>query len=182
MLRATSLFRTFLPQNIKRWVADWIFPLVAEMITSMRGCVAHNDLWSWPISSRLFSCDMAFFMDHVAQIQPMRGRCVMYQFQVNRSKSQGHTSHLHFCSQGREYPSRSLIYNLQSFPTTTRDVWIIPFFSNLGLCAACWACFMSHHKLWPISVSHPYSFLNSSLGVAGGKCCRKITVPIFRCG
>ena len=24
------------------------------MITSMRGCVAYNDLWSWPISSRSF--------------------------------------------------------------------------------------------------------------------------------
>ena len=24
------------------------------MITSMRGCVAYNDLWPWPISSRLF--------------------------------------------------------------------------------------------------------------------------------
>ena len=28
------------------------------MITTMRGCVAHNDLWPWPISSRLFGLDL----------------------------------------------------------------------------------------------------------------------------
>ena len=28
------------------------------MITTMRGCVAHNDLWSWPISSRSFGLDL----------------------------------------------------------------------------------------------------------------------------
>ena len=39
-----------------------------------------------------------------------------------------------------------------------------PIFSNLGLCTACWACCMCHHKLWPTSVSHSFSCLNSSLG------------------
>ena len=53
-------------------------------------------------------------------------------------------------------------------------------FSNLGLCAACWAHFMCHHELWPTSVSHPFSSLNSSLGFAGGKHYQKITIPIFR--
>ena len=28
------------------------------MITTMRGCVAHNDLWPWPISSMSFSLDL----------------------------------------------------------------------------------------------------------------------------
>ena len=28
------------------------------MITSMRGCVAHHDLWPWPISSRSFGLDL----------------------------------------------------------------------------------------------------------------------------
>ena len=46
---------------------------------------------------------------------------------------------------------------------TTGDVWIIPSFSNSGLCAACWAHFMYHHELWPTSVSHPFSFINSSV-------------------
>ena len=28
------------------------------MVTTMRGCVAHNDLWPWPISSRSFGLDL----------------------------------------------------------------------------------------------------------------------------
>ena len=55
-----------------------------------------------------------------------------------------------------------------------------PVFSNFGSCAACWACFMCHHELWPTSVSHRFSSLNSSLGLAGGKHYQKITIPIFR--
>ena len=55
-----------------------------------------------------------------------------------------------------------------------------PIFSNLGLCAACWARFMYDHQLWPTSVSHPFSSLNSSLGFAGGKHCLKIIIPIFQ--
>ena len=53
---------------------------------------------------------------------------------------------------------------------------------NLGLCAACWARSMCHHELWPISVSHPFSFLNnnSSLGLVGAKHYQKITIPILR--
>ena len=50
-----------------------------------------------------------------------------------------------------------------------------PIFSNLGLYATCWACFICHHELWPIPVSHPFS-----LGLAGGKHYQKITIPIFR--
>ena len=40
--------------------------------------------------------------------------------------------------------------------------------------------FMCHHKLWPTSVSHPFSSFNSSLGFVGGKHYQKITIPIFR--
>ena len=39
---------------------------------------------------------------------------------------------------------------------------------------------MCHHKLWSTSVIHPFSFLSGSLGLAGGKQYRKITIPIFR--
>ena len=35
-------------------VLDGFFPYLAQMITGMRGCVAYNDLWPWPISSRSF--------------------------------------------------------------------------------------------------------------------------------
>ena len=38
---------------------------------------------------------------------------------------------------------------------------------------------MCHHKLWPTSVSHPFSSLNGSLGFAGGKHYQKLTIPIF---
>ena len=55
-----------------------------------------------------------------------------------------------------------------------------PIFSNLGLCAPYWAHFMCHHELWPTSVGHPFSFLNSSLDLAGGKHYQKIAIPIFR--
>ena len=53
-------------------------------------------------------------------------------------------------------------------------------FSILGLCAVCWAHFMCHHKLWPTSVSHPFSSVNSSLGLTGGKYYQNITLPLFR--
>ena len=33
-------------------VLNGCFPYLAQMITSMRGFVAYNDLWPWPISSR----------------------------------------------------------------------------------------------------------------------------------
>ena len=33
---------------------NWFFPYLAQMITSKRRCVAYNDLWPWPISSRSF--------------------------------------------------------------------------------------------------------------------------------
>ena len=33
--------------------------ILGMMITSMRRCVAHNDLWPWPIFSRSFSHDFA---------------------------------------------------------------------------------------------------------------------------
>ena len=38
----------------KSTVLDGFFPYLAQMITSMRPCVAYNDLWPWPISSRSF--------------------------------------------------------------------------------------------------------------------------------
>ena len=49
-------------------------------------------------------------------------------------------------------------------------------FLNLGLCAACWAHFICHHELWTTSVSHPFSSLDSILGLAGGKHYQKITM------
>ena len=45
-------------KNLRPWpwkkssVLDGFFPYLARMITSIRGCVAYNDLWPWLISSR----------------------------------------------------------------------------------------------------------------------------------
>ena len=61
-----------------------------------------------------------------------------------------------------------------------RGCLINPIFSNLGLCAACWARFMCHHELWPTLVGHPFSSLNTSLGLARGKHHQKIIIPVFR--
>ena len=43
------------PWKKKSSVLNWFFPYLAQMITSKRRCVAYNDLWPWPISSRSFS-------------------------------------------------------------------------------------------------------------------------------
>ena len=40
--------------NFWNTVLDGLFPYLAHMITSMRGCVAYNNPWPWPISSRSF--------------------------------------------------------------------------------------------------------------------------------
>ena len=50
---------------------------------------------------------------------------------------------------------------------------------NFGLCVACWACFTCLHELWATLVSHPFSSLNSSLGLAGGKHYQKVSISIF---
>ena len=52
--------------------------------------------------------------------------------------------------------------------------------TNLVLCAVCWAHIMCHHELWPTSVSHHFSFLNSSWCLTGGNHYQKITITIFR--
>ena len=49
-------FYTFFGLDLekKSTVLDGLFPYLAQMITSIRGCVACNDLWPWLISSRSF--------------------------------------------------------------------------------------------------------------------------------
>ena len=76
---------------------DESFPYFAQVITNMRGCVACNNIWAWPITSgpnltfifkviKLWHCLFYGLYSHVAQIQPMKGRCVTHSFLVNRSK------------------------------------------------------------------------------------------------
>ena len=53
---------------------------------------------------------------------------------------------------------------------------------QLELFPACWAHVMCHHELCPTSVSHPFCFLNASLGLTRMriKCYQKIIILIFR--
>ena len=88
------IFGNFL-KNFRPWpwkkkytVLDGFFTCLAQMITSMRGCVAYNDLWPWAISSRSFGLGLenrvrsvastvlqGFFPYLVQMITSMR-RCV----------------------------------------------------------------------------------------------------------
>ena len=52
--------------------------------------------------------------------------------------------------------------------------WVMCYMLHVG------AHFTCHHELWPISVSHSFSFLNSCFGLAGGIHYQKITIPVFR--
>ena len=85
-----KFFKSFgLDLEIKSTVLDGFCPYLAQMITSMRGCVAYNDIWPWPISSRSFGLGLenrvrsvastvrdGFFSYLVQMITSMR-RCVI---------------------------------------------------------------------------------------------------------
>ena len=51
-------FGQFPPLPLPSTVQDGFFPYLVQMINSMRGCVACDDLWPWPISSRSFGLDL----------------------------------------------------------------------------------------------------------------------------
>ena len=92
-------------------VKDEFFPYWAQMFTSKRGGVARNALWSWPISLRLFSCDIAYFMDYIyvwRKYNPWRD---YVSHTISSSKVKVTLGGLNFCSRSRGYPSSSLIYN-----------------------------------------------------------------------
>ena len=59
-LKFWQILETFRPWPWKKksTILDGFFPYLAQMITTMRGCVAYNDLWPWPISSRSFGLDL----------------------------------------------------------------------------------------------------------------------------
>ena len=52
------VFGQFPPLPLPSTVQDGFFPYLVQMINSMRGCVACEDLWPWPISSRSFGLDL----------------------------------------------------------------------------------------------------------------------------
>ena len=58
------------PWKKKSTVLNGFFPYLAQMITSMRGCVAYNDLWPWPISPRSFGIGLENRVRSVASTVP----------------------------------------------------------------------------------------------------------------
>ena len=46
-------------------ILDEFFPYLTQMITSMRRCVARNVMWPWHLCLRLYTCDIAYFMDYI---------------------------------------------------------------------------------------------------------------------
>ena len=52
------------------WILSMKNPCLVQMINSMRGCVACDDLWPWPISSRSFGLDLENRVRSVASTVP----------------------------------------------------------------------------------------------------------------
>ena len=57
---------TFRVHPVASQVQDGFFPYLVQMISSMRGCVACDDPWPWPISSRSFGLDLENHVRSVA--------------------------------------------------------------------------------------------------------------------
>ena len=86
---------TFRVRPVASIVLDGYFPYLVQMIYSMRGCVACDDLWLWLISSRSFGLDLenrvcsvastvldGFFLYLAQMITIIRG-CVTFFFFQN---------------------------------------------------------------------------------------------------
>ena len=113
---AIKLLKYYLSGHVRSTsciILDELFPYLAQMITSMRGCVAHIDRWSWPLNVMLFSCDVAYFMDDIHiwhEYNPWRDDVPRT---IPRLIGQRSMSHIvfTFLQSGWGYPSISRIYN-----------------------------------------------------------------------
>ena len=56
-VRLSVCLLTFRVRPVASAVQDGFFPYLVQIINSMRGCVACDDPWPWPISSRSFGLD-----------------------------------------------------------------------------------------------------------------------------
>ena len=126
------------------------------MITSMRGCVAYDDLWSWPISSRSFGLGLenrvrsvpsivrnGFFPYLVQMITSMR-RCVacddLWPWPIfSRSFDldfENRVRSVTFSVLDRLFPYLAQITISIRGCVTCNDLWYI-LSSNLRMCAPC---------------------------------------------
>ena len=84
---------TFRVRPVASTVRDRFFPYLVQMINSMRGCVACDNIWPWPISSRSFGLDLenrvrsvastvlnGFFLYLAQMIAIIRGYVACYVF------------------------------------------------------------------------------------------------------
>ena len=87
---------TFRVRPVASTVRDGFFPYLVQMINSIRGCVACDDPWPWPISSRSFGLDLenrvrsvastvldGFFLYVAQMITIIRGCVACYVFFQN---------------------------------------------------------------------------------------------------
>ena len=86
---------TFRVRLVASIVQDGFFPYLVQMINSMRGCVACDDPWPWPISSRSFGLYLenrvrslastvldGFFLYLAQMIAIIRGCVACYIFRI----------------------------------------------------------------------------------------------------
>ena len=86
---------TFRVCPVASTVLDGFFPYLVQMIYSMRGCVACDDLWLWLISSRSFGLDLenrvcsvastvldGFFLYLAQMITIIRGCVTLFLFRI----------------------------------------------------------------------------------------------------
>ena len=59
---------TFRVRPVASTVQDRLFPYLVQMINSIRGCVACDDPWPWPIHSRSFGLELKNRVRSVASI------------------------------------------------------------------------------------------------------------------
>ena len=112
-----SVNLSFPPCSI--YSSGWIFPYLLQMINTMSGCVACDDPWPWPISSRSFGLDLenrvasvastvlgGFFLYLAQMITIIRGCVACYVFLFRISKFE-------FLANCRNFSALTLKKNLQ---------------------------------------------------------------------
>ena len=94
-VRLSVCLLTFRVRLVASTVQDGFFPYLVQMINSMRGCIACDDHWPWPISSRSFGLYLekrvrslastvldGFFLYLAQMIAIIRGCVACYIFRI----------------------------------------------------------------------------------------------------
>ena len=119
------------------------------MITTMRGCVAHHDLWPWPISSRSFGLDLenhvrsvastvldGFFL-YLAQMITIIRRCVAcYVF-----------------SESRDLKFWQILETFRPWPWKKKSTILDGFFPYLAQMITTMRGCVAYNDLWPWPIS-----------------------------